>query len=318
VSNLLINEPPLQVLPSLAKAIGLNEAIMLQQVHYWLHHARVKHDGRMWIYKTFEQWHDQDFSFWSLSTIKRISKNLISMNLLLVEKLANNSFDRVNHYTVNYEKLAELVANKPKSPVTTDSVNVTQSNGANCHQHSVNVTQSDSVNVTRCLRDNKENTKENIYISDSQNEDVISVMNKNAQSILNWQAPSKETMQAELVRAGSILNMTDDQYQIYVGDFKAHFEQNALKGNPLLGDRNRKNRLRQWLENIAKKQPKQSNVFQGATNANTQPVNSQHQQFNTSTTAGYAAKLDADADAYYAEQAAIAEQAVDGSPENAF
>tara|TARA_R110000850_G_C9996021_1_gene467905 strand:+ start:13668 stop:14621 length:954 start_codon:yes stop_codon:yes gene_type:complete len=317
VSNLLINEPPLQVLPSLARVIGLNEAIMLQQVHYWLHHARVKHDGRMWIYKTFEQWHDQDFSFWSLSTIKRISKNLISMNLLLVEKLANNSFDRVNHYTVNYEKLAELVVNKPKSTVTTDSVNVTQSNGANCPQHSVNVTQSDSVNMHQCLRDNKETNKENIYTNDSQNEDVISVMNKNAQSILDWQAPSKNEMQAELIRAGSTLQMTDDQYQIYVGDFKAHFEQNALKGNPLLGDRNRKNRLRQWLENIAKKQPKQSNVFQGNTNANHQPANNQHQQYDTSTTAGYAAKLDADAAAYYAEQAR-AQQSIDGSTENAF
>ena len=239
------------------------------------------------------------------------------MNLLLVEKLANNSFDRVNHYTVNYEKLAELVVNKPKSTVTTDSVNVTQSNGANCPQHSVNVTQSDSVNMHQCLRDNKETNKENIYTNDSQNEDVISVMNKNAQSILDWQAPSKNEMQAELIRAGSTLQMTDDQYQIYVGDFKAHFEQNALKGNPLLGDRNRKNRLRQWLENIAKKQPKQSNVFQGNTNANHQPANNQHQQYDTSTTAGYAAKLDADAAAYYAEQAR-AQQSIDGSTENAF
>ena len=36
MSNLLINESPLQVLPTLATYIGLNEAIFLQQVHYWL------------------------------------------------------------------------------------------------------------------------------------------------------------------------------------------------------------------------------------------------------------------------------------------
>ena len=36
MSNLLIEEPPLQVLPSLALAVGLNEAIILQQMHYWL------------------------------------------------------------------------------------------------------------------------------------------------------------------------------------------------------------------------------------------------------------------------------------------
>ena len=34
--SLLISEPPLQVLPSLAVKIGLNEAIVLQQIHYWL------------------------------------------------------------------------------------------------------------------------------------------------------------------------------------------------------------------------------------------------------------------------------------------
>ena len=31
----LYNEPPLTVSPSLAAAVGLNEAIVLQQVHYW-------------------------------------------------------------------------------------------------------------------------------------------------------------------------------------------------------------------------------------------------------------------------------------------
>ena len=36
MSRLLINEPPLIVLPSLAKEIGLNEAIIVQQIQYWL------------------------------------------------------------------------------------------------------------------------------------------------------------------------------------------------------------------------------------------------------------------------------------------
>jgi len=35
-SSLLINESPLQVLPSLAVLVGLNEAIVLQQTHYWI------------------------------------------------------------------------------------------------------------------------------------------------------------------------------------------------------------------------------------------------------------------------------------------
>ena len=63
---------------------------------------------------------------------------------------------------------------------------------------------------------------------------------------------------------------------------------------------------------------KNQSANQGNSDAHNQPANSQHQQFDTSTTSGYAAKLDADADAYYAEQAAIAEQTAYGSPESAF
>ena len=63
----------------------------------------------------------------------------------------------------------------------------------------------------------------------------------------------------------------------------------------------------------------QQTNYQGNTDANNQPANlGNQQQFDTSTTSGYAAQLDADADAYYAEQAAIAEQTAYGSPESAF
>lgn len=70
-----------------------------------------------------------------------------------------------------------------------------------------------------------------------------------------------------------------------------------------------------WYLN-AQPKPQQTN-YQGNTNANHQPANNQHQQYDTSTTAGYAAKLDADAAAYYAEQAR-AQQSIDGSTESAF
>ena len=46
MSNLLTQEPPLQVLPSLAVAIGLNEAIVLQQVHYLLNYATTTKDDK--------------------------------------------------------------------------------------------------------------------------------------------------------------------------------------------------------------------------------------------------------------------------------
>ena len=44
MSNLLIHEEPLLVLPGLASRIGLNEAIFLQQIHYWLNRSEHFYD----------------------------------------------------------------------------------------------------------------------------------------------------------------------------------------------------------------------------------------------------------------------------------
>ncbi|MDN6162330.1 MAG: DNA replication protein DnaD, partial [Atopostipes sp.] len=80
--NLLINEYPLLVLPNLAKEIGLNEAIFIQQLHYWLNgkSAKVK-DGKKWVYNTYEDWQEQ-FPFWSVPTIKRIVSKLREKKLI--------------------------------------------------------------------------------------------------------------------------------------------------------------------------------------------------------------------------------------------
>ena len=70
-------------------------------------------------------------------------------------------------------------------------------------------------------------------------------------------------------------------------------------------------------EAISRYHQTQQTNFQGNTNANTQSANHSNQQYDTSTTAGYAAKLDADAERYYAEQAR-AQQSINGSTESAF
>lgn len=108
MNRLLINEPPLVVLPSLAKLIGLNEAIFLQQLHYWLQTSKNERDGRKWVYNTFEDWQKQ-MSFWSVVTIKRIVKSLRDGNLVITTAEHNTmQIDRTLWYTINYEALNEL------------------------------------------------------------------------------------------------------------------------------------------------------------------------------------------------------------------
>lgn len=107
MSALLINEPPLQVLPSLAVAIGLNEAIVLQQIHYWTLRLRPAEDGEVWVYNSAPQWREQ-FPFWSEDTILRTLKSLRSIGVLVAERRAKNSFDKTFYYRIDRQVLDSL------------------------------------------------------------------------------------------------------------------------------------------------------------------------------------------------------------------
>ena len=107
MSKLLISESPLQVLPSLAVAIGLNEAILLQQLHYWLGHSTVTEGGKRWVYNTLEEWQKQ-LPFWSVATIKRAFSTLCELGIVERQQLSKDRRDKTNYYTINYPALDEL------------------------------------------------------------------------------------------------------------------------------------------------------------------------------------------------------------------
>ena len=107
----LLNSHPLVLDKRLAVEIGLNEALVLQQVHYWLEinkkNNRNYHEGRFWTYNTINEW-QEEFPFWSNSTIKRIFKNLRDMKLIIVDNFNVYQMDRTLWYTINYEELAKI------------------------------------------------------------------------------------------------------------------------------------------------------------------------------------------------------------------
>ena len=57
-SRLLYDERPLVVIPELAVVVGLNNAIVLQQIHYWVRiNQRADknfRDGNYWTYNTYK------------------------------------------------------------------------------------------------------------------------------------------------------------------------------------------------------------------------------------------------------------------------
>lgn len=104
MSRLLINEPPLQVLPSLAKEIGLNEAIMLQQMHYWLLKSANEFEGAKWFYKTLEEW-QTEFPFWSAMTIRRTLGSLEKQKIIKIGNFNKKKFDKTKWYTIDYQRV---------------------------------------------------------------------------------------------------------------------------------------------------------------------------------------------------------------------
>lgn len=102
--SLLLKRQPLVISPLLACRIGLNEAIVLQQICYWLEETSsgVEHDGKQWIYNTIEQWNAQ-FPFWSPDTVKRSLTSLKKRGLVEVKQLNKSRHDRTNFYAINWE-----------------------------------------------------------------------------------------------------------------------------------------------------------------------------------------------------------------------
>ncbi|NNV07520.1 DnaD domain protein [Geobacillus sp. MMMUD3] len=118
MATLLLDDQPLVILPQLAVAIGLNESIVVQQLHYWLEKSENVHDGYKWVYNTYEDWQAQ-FPFWSESTIRRIITKLEKIGIIVAANFNRSKIDKTKWYRIDYDKLAELTTPSNQSEQTT-------------------------------------------------------------------------------------------------------------------------------------------------------------------------------------------------------
>ncbi|WP_215846360.1 conserved phage C-terminal domain-containing protein [Candidatus Pantoea bituminis] len=120
--SLLLKVKPLVISPMLAERIGLNEAIVLQQICYWLEdtNSGVDHEGKRWVYNTIDEWTEQ-FPFWSTDTVKRSLTSLKKRGLIDVKQLNKKQHDRTNFYSINHA-----------NPLLSDEGNLPSSKGATC------------------------------------------------------------------------------------------------------------------------------------------------------------------------------------------
>lgn len=105
-SKWLFDEHPIVIDRDLAAEFGLNEAIVLQQLNYWLNGKSAKFiDGRYWIYNSYKQWQKDNFPFWSLATVRRAIESCEKQGLVITANYNRAGFDKTKWYSIDYQKL---------------------------------------------------------------------------------------------------------------------------------------------------------------------------------------------------------------------
>lgn len=105
-SKLVVSDRPLVIPQALAFEIGLEAALILQQVHYWQSKGELKEDGCKWFHKTFKQWADE--LPLSMRAIRAGILKLRKLGLILVERKSARRYYQSNWYRTSKEAIKEL------------------------------------------------------------------------------------------------------------------------------------------------------------------------------------------------------------------
>ena len=82
-----------------AREIGINAAVVIQQLHYWTSKGYGRTiDRRTYIYNTYEQWQEQ-LPFMSVMTIRRVFEKLVKEEIVFTYR---KGYDRTSHWCLNY------------------------------------------------------------------------------------------------------------------------------------------------------------------------------------------------------------------------
>lgn len=104
----LLNESPILVYPTLAVALGINKAVVFQQLHYLLNGQKTSNnvynfvDDRWWVYNSYPEWRRDYFPWLSISSLKGIFNQLEDEKLVIARQSVKNKSDRRKWYTIDY------------------------------------------------------------------------------------------------------------------------------------------------------------------------------------------------------------------------
>lgn len=122
-SKLLIDETPLTVLPGLVKLIGLEKAVILQQIQYLTQNpkiGRILDDGQKYIWETAQEFSDNFFPFWKPRTISKHLRELEKLEYLISRQPLAADWNHTKFYRLNYELLNEKIKKQASTPINSE------------------------------------------------------------------------------------------------------------------------------------------------------------------------------------------------------
>lgn len=175
--------------PIIVQRLGRSPALFLQQLHYWLTSESkigVTHNGKRWIYNSIKDWANNIKTI-SEATIKRSITYLRKQNIIFIQSLNPNKAVRTNYYTINYERLDEIIGNeKTEEFKKTENKRIETFYNKKNLKHQIKMTYPLDQNDPIIYKDS-ENTSENLTNkSDNQKLNLFS------QSIENKQYQTKQ------------------------------------------------------------------------------------------------------------------------------
>lgn len=110
------------VLPSLAAELGTaDEAIVLQQLHYWLQRSNNVRDGHKWVYNSMNDWLKQFPWIKSRKRLTRYFDDLESRGLVVTGNYNKAAFDKTKWYRIDYDALSVLEKRLGQNDPTSES-----------------------------------------------------------------------------------------------------------------------------------------------------------------------------------------------------
>ena len=248
MSKVLFNRKPITIDIDFATAVGLNEAIVLQQIHYWIvknkEEGRNLKEGRFWTYNSIEEWHKK-IPFLKKDAVRKSLEKLRKLEILLVGNYNKSRVDRTLWYTINYEKLDEFMqvveAQSIKKLISKDDGEPQMQSGDNTNANVKNHKCKDEENANANVKNHTpipNNNKPIINKPNNQNNntyivEIVGYLNQVCGT--NYKATTKKTQQLIAARLNEgfsvdeFKTVIDKQFKKWVGtEWQQYLRPNTL------------------------------------------------------------------------------------------